>query len=384
VNFFRNTIPTTDVTVPVGTIIATVAGLRTTSTAIQFRTVEEVTMYKALGSTYINTDTGKYEIQVQVEAVIPGNSGNVGANTITTLVSAVSGFDGAYNPLSTSGGTDEESSGDYAARLAEALAGNNVGTSAGYLQLISPQDGVDDTHVVGGGESLRDELGAIDVLFKGSTSAPYTDTYTPLNPSSPRDFVFTKQPVIYSSALVLIDSNLGVLTEGVDWEFVADTLEYAGTIHGQDTIHFLRTFTSPLGTITVKYQYNSLVTTLQSLLDSDQNQTENTSTLAKVATDIPIDVEVRVKVLAGYDSSVVQTEVVSSISSFLESSTIGSEVQQADIAREILNTPGVDDVTLPFTSLQSSDGSITRNADGNLTIPSNSYASTGTITVTII
>jgi uncharacterized phage protein gp47/JayE len=384
VNFFRNTLPVTNATVPIGTVVSTVVGQVSSSTPVQFRTTEEVTMYVALGSTYINTTTGKYEISVQVEAVIPGSGGIVGASTITTILTAVSGFDGVYNPVATSGGTNDESSTDYAARLAEALAGNNVGTSSGYLQTVMAQDGVEDAYVSGNGQSERDELGAVDVVFEGEVVAVYTEVYSPTDPVNPADFQLTKQPVIADGAFTLIDSNVGVLAQDVDWSFVPDTSVYGGSVSALGKIHFNGPFSPALGSINVKYQYNSLVTTLQSLLNNEQYRVENASVLVIWATKILVDVEVRIRVLPGFDSVAVQTDVMYSIAVFLNVSHIGSEVQQADIAREILNTPGVDDVTLPFTTLQSSDGTIVRNSDGNLTIPSNSYASSGTIAVTIM
>jgi len=167
------------------------------------------------------------------------------------------------------------------------------------------------------------------------------------------------------------------------WSIAKDTGNYGGSIVAQDKLHWITSVPNTSGSIVVNYQYNGLVEDLQSLLSKDNQDVVNSSTFIKWATEIPINVTVSIRIQQGFTGSDVTSLVSSAINTFLTNLTIGQEVQQADIAREILNVVGVDDVLLPFTSFQSQDSSILQNDFNNLTIPSRAYGSAGTVTVNI-
>lgn len=380
VTMFRTNPTSTNITVPIGTLVSTATNLG--ATPVQFRTVQEVTMFGSIGGSYLNPVTGKYEISVQVEAVVPGRDANVGSNTINTFTSAITGFDGVYNTFAMSGGTDRESTPSLASRISKALAGSNIGTSDGYFELISDTEEVLDVLVVGNGGSPRDELGAIDIVVKGTKTRSYEETFTPISSSTPSDFVLTKQPIDLTATKSLTDSNLGPLSYGTHWTIISDTTILGGSVRGEDKVHFL---TGSVGTLTIQYGYNGLIEDLQAIVDKPSNTVHNTSVLVLQGTQIPIDIAMNIKVLSGYDSVQVAIDVENNLVDALSDYTIGQQVQQADITRIVLNVPGVDDMQLPLTTFQSSDGSIVRNAFGDLDIPNRSYATQfGTITVTVV
>lgn len=380
VRFYSNTLPSANVVIPAGTTVSTV--LSDVTAAAQFRTVQSVTMYAALGLSYYNTESTKYEISVEVEATSGGENGNVGASTVIVMQGAISGINGVYNPFATTGGSAEETSQQLAARLSSALAGVAIGTSAGLTSFILEQDAVEEVLVVGGGQTGRADIGAVDIYVKGklyqSVKDEFSDPFTPLP-----TFVFSKQPVIPGTLTSCLSSVSGVLP-AASWTVVKDTSDYGGSILAQDSLQWTVAVPSTSGSIIANYQYNSLIEDLQSILHRDNQDVLNSDTLVRWATEIPIDVSVRVRILSGFVGADVSTLVVSAITTFLNASSVGVEVQAADIAHEIFNVAGVDDVFLPFDTFQSTDGSILRNSFNNLTIPATSYASTGTITVTIV
>jgi len=385
VNFFMNTAPTSVVTIPIGTIVSTQTG--SGITPVQFQTVQEIDVFPALASSYLNPSTGKYEVPVLASAITGGVSGNVGAGTITAIVGSVSGIDGVYNPASAVGGLDAETIDQYAGRLAQALAGNNVGTSDGYYMLVSAVDGVAAVLIVGNGLSPRDTLGAVDIVIKGTTINTYTDIYTPLVPAAPSDFVLTQQPVVGDGPISVVDSVLGPLTQNTHWSLVKDTSTIAGSVIGNDVIHFTPPFpgSSPLSSVTISYQFNQLITILQSLLNTAENDTENTSVLAIWGTEVPIDISANIKVTPGFDSSptgVVVQAVQTALTQYLDSLSIGASVDQSLIIATIRNTPGVADAQIPLATFQSSDSTIQPDSFGNLDIATTKYATPGTITVT--
>jgi len=383
---FRRTVPTTTVEIPVGTVVSTIPNKGAVS--VQFRTTESVVMYASLAASYLNTVTGLYELTVHAESIVPGRDGIVGANTITSFVTPITGIDGVYNAVASSGGMDRESTLSLAVRLSRSLAGSNLGTSDGYLLLMVSQDGVEDALVVGNGDSLRDQLGAVDIYVKGKKSASFTDTFVIVQGTVAFNLTPAKQPIIIDGAATLTDSVLGVLTPVTGWEFVRDVSIVGGSIKAEDVCRVLATYPTPgnISTLVLTYEYNQLIEELQATINKSYNHIHNSNVLVLWAKEIAINISLNIKVLTdkGFAFSDVQTAVNDAVTSFLSDYKIAQEVQQADIARVILNTPGVDDVQLPFTTFQSSDGTVTRNSFGNLTIPIRSYATAGTITITPI
>jgi len=379
VRFFRNQAPQSDIVIPSGTLVST--PLSNTNTAIRFRTIQSATIVASLALSYFNTQNGKYEIAVEVEAVNGGSDGNVGAGTITNINGAIAGIDGVYNPFAATGGLDKETTAEMRSRLSAALAGTALGSASGFLSFILDKDFVEDAIVVGKGQTGRADIGAVDIYIKGKLFRDFKDEFfSPFEPYP--DFVFSKQPVIKSSINTVVSSISGNLSNS-SWIIQKDSGAYGGSILAQDKLHWLSSIPISSGSIIVNYQYNGLIEDLQSLLKKENQNVINSDTLIKWANEIPIDVTVSIRVMQGFAGSDVISLVSSAINTFLSNLKIGQEIQQADIAREVLNVAGVDDVLLPFTVFKSQDNTILPNSFNNLTIPKNSYGSPGTITINI-
>ena len=380
VRFYSNTAPSADIVIPAGTTVSTL--LSDVTFAVQFKTTQTITMRSAQALSYYNPTTAKYEIAVEVEALAGGEDGNVGAGTIIVANGSISGINGVYNPFATSGGLPAETSQQLGARLSSALAGTALGTLSGFTSFVLEQDAVEEVLVVGGAETGRADIGAIDIYVKGkvyrNATDELSDPYTPY-PS----FVLSKQPVIPGTLTSLLSGVSGVLPT-VSWSLVKDTGTYGGSIYAQDAIQWTSIVPTTSGSIVANYQYNGLVEDLQSVLARDNQDVLNSNTLVRWATEIPVDVTMRIRILDGFVGTDVASLVVTACTAFLDTMTVGQEVQQADIVREALNVAGVDDAFLPLDVLQSTDGLITKNSFNNLTIPSKSYASAGTITVTVV
>lgn len=383
VTFFTNTAPTIDITIPANTVVSTRAGVGVIEQ--RFRTLKKVTMYKSLASAYLNGDTGKYEISVEVEALTPGIQSIVGAYTIDSIQGPLTGIDGVYNASSTSGGEDFENETTFAARLATAYSGTILGTEDGYLTTVLENDNVTSATIVGHGETGREEYNAIDVYYKGTNIRPYTDVLTIPKGVSISELVFTKQPVISGSILAVVYGSTGSLIGPVpSYSFVRDSSLYGGSIYGQDKLQFSSSLESSLGTIYVIYSYNALSEELQNLFTKTNKDILDTNILIKQAVAVAIDIDLDVTVLSGFDPILVTLEIQNTIAAFLDSQAIGQELQMADVAREVLNVSGVDDVLLPFSTFRSSDSTILPDSGNNLAIPSNGYPITGTINIATV
>lgn len=374
ITFFRINAPTSDITIPAGTLVSTVSSV--SSTAIQFVTTRAVVMFSALAGTYLNPSTGVYEISTDIEALDAGTAGIVGPGTITTIVNSLTGIDGCYNSISTTGGLDSESEEQLRARIVAKTRGSLIGTEDGFLSIVLAVDGVSDATVVGHGDTGRDEFGAVDIYIKGKNTRTQRDVFL----SSDSELILSKQPIL-SDGIVSVISSVSGSVSSSNWSLEKDTGNYGGSVQAQDKLVW--GITPPGGTTFVVYNYNGLIEDLQSLFSKTNKDILNTNLLVKWATEIPIDISLNVTLLPGFDAEDVSSLISTEVAQFLDTLSIGEELQQADVARIILNIPGVDDVVLPFTTFQASDASITPNAAGNLDIPSNGYPVAGSILITI-
>lgn len=385
VKFFRSTAPPSDITIAAGKTITTRP--TATSEAVAFRTTETVTMNSATPSIYLNADTGKYEIEAAVEAVQGGSSGNKPTRTIVVLSDAVSGIEGVYNASATVGGSDQESYDALRTRLLAAIQGTNIGTKAGYANLVKENESVEQSIVLAASDdgAIREAAGAVDIIIKGTVSRNASDTYNPAVSGVYPDYVFQSQPWVYSAAsgsVSVVSSKSGSLSRGTHFEIVKDTGSYGGSTIGRDRVQWLAGVTdNEYGSLTIGYAYNSLISTLQTLVDSVDKHSVGADVIVKDAIPVGIDLELTIDVGAGYDPTSVASNVVSALSSLIEALSIGEDVSQAELVAEALSVGGCDDVTVPFTTFQSTDGTITQDSESNLPIPSLYRATAGTITV---
>jgi len=383
VTFFTRTSPTFDIVIPANTVVTTRAGIGITEQ--KFRTLKKVVLYQALAGAHLNGETGLYEISVDIEALSPGASSVVGSYTIDTLQGTVTGIDGVYNNNATSGGKDFEDETTFASRLASTFTGIALGTEDGYLTEVLNEDTVTAATVVGHGATGRETQNAVDIYYKGIKVQTYTDVFAVPEGVDIRDFVFTKQPVISGSILAVVFGSTGsIIGSANPYSFVKDEGVYGGSIYGLDKLSFQDPLDTTYGTVYVTYSYNALSEDLQTVFSKTNKDLLDVDVLVKTATAIFIDMDLDITLLSGFDSVYVSLEIQNNIAVFLDSLTIGEELQMADVAREILNTAGVDDVLLPFSTFVATDGSLSPNAANNLAIPANGYPAVGTITINTV
>ena len=115
---------------------------------------------------------GYYYYDIPATSESAGSAYNVSANTITvksdTLDSNILSF---TNPISFTGGSDQENDSALVLRIKLALQGANIGTKYGYLSYVLKQDSVEDAKVVAAGDDdmIRDNKdgGKVDIYIKG-------------------------------------------------------------------------------------------------------------------------------------------------------------------------------------------------------------------------
>ena len=146
-----------DILIPSGSIV-------TARNGINFETLDDVIMlsdsanvYKAT-STRLRTDldlasiTGEFAVEVVVQALTSGVSGNIGRFSI--ISHNISGISDVTNLSSFTGGSSAESDDEFRTRILSIFAGSNTGTALGYSTAINIISGVLDSEIVVPGDPL--------------------------------------------------------------------------------------------------------------------------------------------------------------------------------------------------------------------------------------
>ena len=231
-----------EISIPIGFQIAT-----------QGSSVERQIVFKTLDSAYmsarqiynsgvVDEATGYRYVELEVECEELGKVGNVDAYSITeTYGSTIDGIVAIANPLSCTGGEDEESDASLKMRIMLAVLGASICTKNGYLKWVIQKENVNDAVVVGAGNEtmFRDggfinnanvysygRGGMVDIWVRGKLSQTKTIDYIvttsyktgigqPGYEGIPcHDLVLPDQPILKIESIV--SKNTGYVYENAD------------------------------------------------------------------------------------------------------------------------------------------------------------------------
>lgn len=130
--------------------------------AVEFQTLRTVT--------FAENET----MDLAVEAVIPGVSGNVPANTITIMASPINGVTAITNSEKTSGGAEEENDEDYYERIHAEFQDSQfyVANDADYIKWAKEVPGIGDCIV----EPAVEGPGTVGLILVDSNGQPASST----------------------------------------------------------------------------------------------------------------------------------------------------------------------------------------------------------------
>ena len=175
VTFYLTNRPLSSTVVPIGTVVQ--------SGSAQFITTTYIIFNVGNMAAYYDPTSGRYTQTVYVQAVSPGNSGNVTAGAIsTTNVPNIN----VTNNSPTFGGQYEETNYELATRVMNALASVDSGTKQGLTQVVNLTPGVLESNLVLPGDALMErdvtpegihKGGKVDIWIRGSQLSSISDTF---------------------------------------------------------------------------------------------------------------------------------------------------------------------------------------------------------------
>lgn len=382
--FFQTRVaPTVDITIPVNLPVATPTD-PTQNRNIIYRTIETKTLPAATAALFFNAGTGFYELEVAVQAISAGGDSNVAFNRINQFQSPVAGFEFVTNRVAATDGKDREDQEDLATRLLVAIPGSDISTPFGIIrEVLDNFADVTDIELVYGLDPLLlradSAAGAVDAYIIGSVPATIVEAQTFLGVG--QSIVMDEQPVL---SIASVDAGGPAFVQGVDYEFVPDEGVNAGSIRAQDAIVFLTGGAAPAAgtSLNITYNQNSLPQELQDNFITVDRFAPGRDLLFKEGTQIDVEIEADLKVLAGTNATSIQAQVVSTIVTFINSLGLGDDAEQSDVNSEVRKLPGVDN--LVFTVFRIVGSGATTPAD--VTIERNEYAriTSANVTITLV
>ncbi len=344
--FSRSAAPSSDIRVqrgfPIGTLPDEASG-----TTITFVTTEERTMFAASASSFFNIETQRYELSVPGVAVVEGSEGRVGPDRVTRALRPLVGFDGATNPLAAAGGRDRETNQELIDRYLIAIIGRRLATSTGAEKVITDDfPDVEDVLIVSGTNPLLtragDTAGAVDAYLIGDDVLEATENPTFLGQGQ---LIQVTQPPLVEVVTVQDLSTATVFTEGTDYEVVLDVTGISESARAVEGIRFLFTGSAPsIGSpVSITYTYNNLIRRLQTELEQDDKLVHGRDLLFKQGVEVPITITADLRVVAGFNTTLVKDAVDAAIIDFVnETLRLGDDVERSDIQGVVRQISGVD------------------------------------------
>ena len=388
VTFYSNVPPTQDIVILDGTIVKT-----RETTPIEFAVQGTYTMYFSVAASYYNANTLRYEINCSVKALVAGSASRAGANTIIDISSGISGIAGVTNANPITGGLDVESVTDALARVIGTFQGRGLGPTQGLINFIKPY--VEAVNVVGANdpEMLRDEGlgGMIDFYVIGEDIVSAVDittiTSTGLSTGTNVTYTSTGIKLLYQPVknILSVIVNTAVISPSY-YTLILDTGILSKSTQASDKVTVTSTglangfWFKANDAVEITYQYNSLLSTIDTDLNSLENHYQNRDYLLREMTEVTIVVYMRIKETAGQDFTAVSTDVGTAVSSFINSIKNGGSLELADVVGTAKAITTVDNIDLTTVSLTPTGGG-TKTAQGDILFAKNEYPVAGAITI---
>lgn len=178
VTFYTTRIPTSSITIPIGTIVS--------GAGVRYRTTSNAQITLANIASFYNPFTGRYSVKAFIQSESPGSGTNLSSNQIKTILNGPSGLS-VVNENAVSGGKDLQSNLELALEAQNKISSVDSGTYQGIRKNTVATPGVVQSMIVGPGDDLmyrdidpdtgRHLGGKVDVWVRGSRSGNVSDIF---------------------------------------------------------------------------------------------------------------------------------------------------------------------------------------------------------------
>ncbi len=137
--------------------------------------------------------------------------------------------------------------------------------------------------------------------------------------------------------------------------------------------------------VTITYTYDSLIETLQALLNDDSNHIVASDILVREAIIALMNITAAITILPGYVPATVISNVQTNLTIYLNGLGLGAVIDLSDLVIVIEGTPGVDAVDLDSLIMQADEGSVvyTVPPGQRISVGKNAYPVANSLVITV-
>ncbi len=237
VSFSISSPATQIIIIPIGTQVFVPGSQSITGNNIFFTTV--ATAFIGIGQT---------EVQVPIQAVLPGSFSNVQIQTITSVTTALIGSPTVTNYIPTQGGTDTETDIQLQTRFTQTVFSNISSTVNKYVQMALQDSNVTQVNVVGAQQSYIEQDQVWTTISGNSTFIPGLSFQAQLTATSG------------SNTASLTNGSFPTNVTASGTQITVAPTGWTGAIFNNGSNYILNTTVSGNTVFTVRYVYPSVTT----------------------------------------------------------------------------------------------------------------------------
>ena len=237
VSFSISSPSTQVIIIPIGTQVFVPGSQSTTGNNIYFSTVS---------TAFIGI--GQMEVQVPVQAVLPGSFSNVQANSITSVTTALIGSPTVINYSPTQGGTDTETDIQLQTRFTKTVFSNISGVVDKYVQMALQDPNITQVNVVGAQQVYLEQDQVWTTISGNNTFIPGLNFQAELTAASG------------SNTASIINGSFPQNVTVAGSQITVSPVGWAGTIINNGTNYVLSTTVSGDTVFTIDYTFPSTIT----------------------------------------------------------------------------------------------------------------------------
>ena len=324
--YWSTTRPTATISIPAGSQAST-AGTALAS-PVTFAVVSDTNFPLANMDAYYSHDRARYEFSVLAQCTQKGSQGSVGANLITTMVSAITQVNGVINLVATSGvGLDTELDDDLRERIRMARLGRGLGMVyglRGYLMGL----GFVDANVIRVEEEGYERATGIDGFVIDFSAESQTDTFTYY--AAQARYYFSKRPVRQINSVV--SASIGIIPSSQYNANIDETSPLRRSSQADDYIEFVGAPIPDGTSVSITYTYSSAITQAQQSLDNlPTNKILTADALVKRAYPLSLYINASLTLKANADGPSTRNSCRNALSQFMGTYRLGNNVQKSDL-----------------------------------------------------
>jgi hypothetical protein len=137
--------------------------------------------------------------------------------------------------------------------------------------------------------------------------------------------------------------------------------------------------------VTINYTYDSLIATLQALINNNSNHIVGSDILVVEAIIALINVTMGILIVPGYVPATVVTNVQTALSTYINALGLGADVILSEVVAIAQDVPGVSEVDLSSLILQSVEGNVTTTIPPGqqISVGNEAYTVANSFTITV-